>query len=150
MNIVDIVKGFMGALEAGDFDAVRRNLDNNFFFGGWTPETLDKGQFLELMQGLKAGIPDLAFHVHNLTEIESTNAVQGTMQVTGTQTRPIDLSALRIPVVQATGKSISLSSENVVFTVENNLITRMTVTPEAGGGLKGLLQQVGVESPTLP
>lgn len=150
MNIVDIVKGFMGALEAGDFDAVRRDLDNNFFFGGWTPETLDKGQFLELMQGLKAGIPDLAFHVHNLTEIESTNAVQGTMQVTGTQTRPIDLSALRIPVVQATGKSISLSSENVVFTVENNLITRMTVTPEAGGGLKGLLQQVGVESPTLP
>jgi hypothetical protein len=150
MSAIDTVNNFVTALDAGNFDVVEKSLDNNFFFGGWIPETLDKSQFLTLVRGLKAGIPNLSFNIHDLVEIRGTTTVQGTMQVTGTQTGTIDLSALRIPPVQPTGRSISLPPENVVFGVAINRITRMNVTPEPGGGLQGLLQQLGVQSPTLP
>ena len=149
MSGVGIVKSFMTALETSDFDSAAKSLDDNFFFGGWVPETLDKDQFLNLMRGLKAGIPDLKFNIHNLTLIKGTTTVQGTMQITGKQTGTIDLSALNVSSVQPTGRSISMPEENVVYVVEIDLITRMTVTPIPNGGIEGLLQQLGVKLSAL-
>ena len=149
MKVIDIVTSFMAALEGNNSDAAAAAMDNNFSFGGWLPETLEKGQFLDLIRGLKAGIPDLMFNTRNLVAIENTNAVQGTMQVTGKHTATINLSVLRIPPIPPTGRSVSLPTEPVVYVVENNLITRMNVTPTPGGGIKGLLQQLGINSSAL-
>lgn len=146
MSVMDIVIVCMTALEANELGTAARNLDDNFFFGGWTPETLDKSQFLDLMSELKAGIPDLVFNAGDFVEVENTNTVQCHMQMEGTQSDRLDLSVLRIAPVPPTGRRFSLPRENVVYVVENNLITRMTVTPIEGGSVQGLLRQLGVES----
>ncbi len=144
--LTDTVNDMLAALEADNIDAAGQKLDSNFFFGGWTPETLDKGQFLGLMHQLKMGVPDLAFNVQGLSEIENTNTAQGTMHITGTQTGTLNLSVLRIPPVQPTQRKVSMPAESVVLTVENGLITRMTITPVAGGGIQGFLHQLGASA----
>lgn len=159
MRITDSVRELMTAIEANDSNALEEKLDNNFFFGGWTPETLDKDQFLDLIRGLKAGIPDLKFNTQNLMQIEGTDTVQGSIHISGTHTDTLDLSRLRVirvPLVPPTGRSISLPTEKVVYLVGtniiagNNVISRMTVTLTPGGGLQGLLQQLGVQTSMLP
>ena len=140
----EIVKAFVSALENREFDEASDYLSDNFACTGWTPLPLYKLSFIGTMKGLKEGIPGLTFNLHNVAEI-TEQQVTGTIQVAGYQSDSFILPALGTPPIPQMGRSVSLPSEEVEFRLNAGKITRMHMQPVQGGGIQGLLEQLGIE-----
>jgi hypothetical protein len=140
----EIVTAFTAALENREFDEAGRYLSDNFACTGWTPLPLYKLSFLGTIKGLKEGIPGLVFHLHNLAET-TDQQVTGTIQVAGYQSDSFILPALGTPVIPQMARSVSLPSEEIEFRLNAGRITRIHVQPVQGGGIQGLLEQLGIE-----
>jgi hypothetical protein len=146
-NAADIVRALIGALEVNNLEVAAINLTDDFLFKGWTPEPLNKKNFLEVMSGLKAGIPDLQFNLHNLQERDTT--VKGTIQVTGYQSNSLNLPALGLPPIPQMAGKVSLPAENISGTVANGLISQINVQSGPDGGIRGILHQLGTDAPIV-
>jgi hypothetical protein len=144
---IDIVHTFTNALEANDLESAASKMANGFTFSGWTPEPLAKQNFLGVIEGLKAGIPNLKFNLRNLQEHESS--VTGTIQVTGYQSNSFVLPPLGLPPIPQMAGKISLPPENISYTVANGLIERINVQNSPEGGIRGILRQLGTDSPIV-
>ena len=145
MSTIDAVKGLMNALEANERETASNYLADQFVATGWTPKPLGKKDFLDVISGLKEGIPGLIFNLHNVDE--QGNKVHGTIQLAGYQTDAFNLPTLSLPPIPQMGRSVSLPAEDVDFTVENEQVTRMDIHHVDGGDIHGLLQQLGTDSP---
>jgi hypothetical protein len=144
---VDAIKYFVTALEDNDYDLAADYLTDDFHFSGWTPDPLDKDGFMGMIQGLKEGIPGLIFNLHNLQEL--SNRIAGIMQVVGYQTGAFNLPQLSLPPIPQRARSVSLPTEDVEFLMENEHIRQWRVQRVEGGGIKGLLHQLGVDVPMV-
>jgi len=87
------------------------------------------------------------FNLHNLSE--EGNRVTGSIQVAGYQSNAFSIPLLSLPPVPQMARSISLPVEDVVFELAGDTITRWTVHHAEGGGIKGLLHQLGFDAPII-
>lgn len=152
MSATDTVRNFINALEANETEATTKALADNFMFSGWTPQPLNKKQFLDMISEIKEGIPSLMFNLHNLNEqdsIEQGATVTGNIQVAGYQSDSFEIIVLSLPIIPQLGKSVSLPVEDVTFIVQGEQIARMMVKRAPGGGIEGLLHQLGTDSPII-
>jgi hypothetical protein len=152
MTITEMVQAFMTALEVKDSDRAASYLSDDFIFSGFTPQPLDKSQFLKVMAELKSGMPNLVFHLHDVHEVqekEQTVRVEATTQITGTQTAGFILPPLSLPPIPQLGESVSLPEEHWRYVIRDNKITRIIVDRVPGGGIGGLLHQLGVDVPII-
>lgn len=151
MNTADTssnnVKNFMTALDDNDLTSAASYLADTFVFSGWTPKPLDKDGFFNLMGGIKEGIPGLAFNLHNV--IEEGETITGNIHVTGYQSGSFIIPVLGTPPIPQTANSVSLPTEDVAYRLENNLIKMMNVTTVEGGGIVGLIKQLGIDLPIV-
>ena len=144
---IDIVKNFMIALDNNEQDQWGDYLADDFTISGWTPKSLTKSDFLNVMAGLKEGLPGLIFNLHNVQE--DGDKVLGTWQVVGYQTDSFSLPALGLPPIPQMARSVSLPTEDVTYIVENGHIVLIFVQPNSEGGIKGLLRQLGINVPII-
>src|SRR5947209_19792264 len=152
MSSVDIVKDFMIALESKDFDTVASCLSDDFVFSGWTPQPLDKDQFMTVMGGLKAGFPNLLYHFHTVKDVrdlEQEDSVKAAIQMTGTQTDGFILPPLSLPPISQMARTVSLPEEQWSYTLQDGKIVRIMVHRVPGGGIQGLLHQLGIDVPII-
>ena len=152
MSSVDIVRDFMIALESKDFDTAASYLSDDFVFSGWTPQPLDKDQFITVMEQLKAGIPNLSYHFHTVRDVQDLvqeSNVKAAIQMTGTQTDSFILPPLGLPPIPQMARSVSLPEEHWDYTLQNGKIVKITVQRVPGGGIQGLLRQLGIELPSI-
>ena len=152
MSPVDIVNDFMVALESKDFDTAASYLSDDFVFSGWTPQPLDKDQFITVMGELKAGIPNLSYHFHTVRDVQDLvqeSNVKAAIQMTGTQTDGFILPPLGLPPIPQMARSISLPEEQWSYTLQDGKIVRIMVHRVPGGGIQGLLQQLGIDVPII-
>lgn len=149
MGNSEIVRALFGAFEAGDMEAAAGYLDEGFRFNGPVPEPIGKDQWVGPQAAMRAGIPDWSF---NLSDVQTDgDVVRTAVQVTGTHTGELDLSPIGMPVVPATGRSVSNPVEHPEVTVRDGKITGVhvgDVGPE--GGVGGILKQLGVAPPPPP
>ena len=132
-------------IEAKDTAAARELLSDDMTFSGPMPEPVSGDAWLGIHDKLNAAFPDWSF---NMTSVhQHGDVVHCTAQVTGTQTGDLDLSPMGMPVVPATGKSIQLPQEELSVKVEGGKITSISGHPVPGGGVMGMLSQLGVEIP---
>src|SRR6266704_2985451 len=75
MSAVETVKDFMIALEAKEFDKAASYLSDDFIFSGWTPQPLDKAEFMTDMTELKAGLPNLSYHFQAVKDVHDLDQV---------------------------------------------------------------------------
>ncbi|GHO88974.1 nuclear transport factor 2 family protein [Dictyobacter formicarum] len=140
----DIVRGFMSALDDNDPDTAATYLADDFQFSGWTPKPLDKNGFMGMLKDIKEGIPGLSFNLHNVLE-PSENRVTGTIQVKGYQSDSFIIPILGTPPIPQTATSVSLPTEDVTYQLnDDSAIAAMAVQHVAGGGISGLLKQLGI------
>lgn len=148
MNAEEITRAIFTAIESMDMDTVGSYLTDDFTFSGPVPEPISGEQWLGLQRQMSAAFPDWSF---NLSDVQVTgNVARTTHQITGTHTGDLDLSAMGLPVVPATGKAIKLPVEHADLTVEGGKVVRLHADVPADGGVPGLLQQLGVEMPPPP
>ncbi len=145
---IEIVRNFMTALDDNLRDEYEGYLAESFMMIGWTPKPLNREGFLDVIAGLKEGIPGLIFNLHNVLEAD-LHQVTATWHVAGYQTDSFILPTLGMPPIPMTGRSISLPTEDVIYELENDLIRAIQVQPTEGGGIKGILEQLGIDVPIV-
>jgi predicted ester cyclase len=144
---VDSVRAFISALEANEQETAANFLIDDFMATGWTPQPLDKNAFLTVIGGLKSGIPGLMFNMHNIAEEGAV--INATFQIAGYQTDTFSLPPLSLPPIPQMARSISMPAEDVSFTLIDEKIKLMSVKPTRGGGISGLLHQLGFDAPII-
>jgi predicted ester cyclase len=143
MSATETVKAFSEALEARDFAKVATYLSDDFTLSGPTPQPVGKNEFIAIQSAFMNAFPDWSFNLSHMEEQgDKTNA---TVQITGTHTQTLAVPGL--PPIPATGKKVSLPEEHLVFTFKADKIANLSSDEVPGGGIAGVLQQIGV---TLP
>ena len=115
--------------------------------GGILPAAMPAMEAFRMIGGLQAGFPDIRFEPQNV----SVSGDQATVDVrlTGTNTGAV---ALPIPgmsgSIPPTGRQVSVM-DRFVITVRGDKVTSMRVDSPAGGGIPGVLEQLGVNRPGM-
>jgi hypothetical protein len=132
-------------VEQGDFDRVAGFLAEDFTLTGPVPMPLAKGEFLGLVRGLVAGIPNWRFNTHGWQETGDSVSVK--VRITGTHTGELPGLMPGMPAAAATNKSFALPEECMEFQFRGGKIARFQVDPVPNGGVPGILQQLGIAVP---
>jgi predicted ester cyclase len=145
MNGIDIVKSALSAAEAGDFARVSGMLTDDMKFAGPVPNPVGKKEFIGIQSAMVAGIPDWKFNATDYKE--AGDKVMAMFQIAGTQTKELRLPLPGMQPLPATGKHVSLPKEPVTFTIKDGKISRLESAAVPGGGVMGVLAQLGVPVP---
>ena len=145
MDVKATAEEFVNAFNSGDLDKAASYLAEDFKFSGPVPEPVGAAEYLGLSRAMRAGCPDLQYNF-KITGVEG-DTVKTTSQLTGTHTADLDLSGMGMSVIPASGMSFSNPLEHGEVTFEGGKVTSIYITPQEGGGLMGMLTQLGVEMP---
>jgi predicted ester cyclase len=145
MSAMDVVKAGLAATEAGDFNKLGSMVADDFVFAGPVPQPVGKREFMGLQMALLKAMPDWKFNARDMKE--NGDQVSMMLQVTGTQTGELQLPMPGMPTIPPTGKRVELPYEPSTFTVKNGKLARLDVESSAGGGVMGILSQLGVKMP---
>ncbi len=150
MSATDTVNTFMTALQSGDIELAADTMSDDFVMSGFAPKQLNKNQFLATYSNLLASMPNLSFNMANeLSEAENT--VQIEIEITGTHLNQLALPVLGVQPIEPTGLDVALAQTKTTYSVNSdNKVASMEMQTIVGGGLEGLLQQVGAELPLAP
>ena len=150
MSAIDTVNTYMTALQSGDIELAADTMSDDFVMSGFAPKELNKNQFLSTYSNLLASMPDLSFNMADELS-EADGVVQVEIEITGTHLNQLSLPVLGIQPIEPTGLAVTLAQTKTTYHVNSeNKVTRMEMQPVVGGGLEGLLQQVGAELPLEP
>jgi hypothetical protein len=143
---IDLARDFYRALQSGQMQWAERLLSDDFEARGLTDHVLEKARFLEIIEGLHKAMPDLSFDARDFQQLH--HGVWLATSIKGTHTRPLFLP--EIGAIEATGLFVHLPDEHPLLIMDDDAIVRMTIDPVPGGGLAGIFDQLGVESPFRP
>ncbi len=144
----ETVRDFMTALEAAQFATAKEYLADSFTFSGWTPGPLNRDDFMTVTSGLKSSMPNLSYHFHGARELEAKEQDSegiGNVQISGTQENSLNLPPLSLPPIPQMAHTVSLPPTHWYFTLQNNLIARITVEHVQDGDIHALLNQLGTD-----
>lgn len=145
MQPVQVVKAFMAAMEAQDFDQAASYLADGFTFAGSLRQGENKEGFIALNKAVRAAIPDYSY---NLSDVRSAGETVGaTIRVTGTHTGDLCLPRPDVPVIPATGRPVALPQEQQLYHIHDGKIHLLRIDEVPNGGLAGLLEQIGFVLP---
>ena len=150
MSAIETVKTLITALQSGDMETAANVMADDFLLRGWDTQPLDKGQFLTMQSRLLAAIPDYTYNLSDVQEGEQGNEVTAFISITGTHTQTLDLPLQDFVPIAPTGIAFVLPQVRTHYKLANNKVREMTIEEVPGGGLRGLLQQVGGEVPVYP
>ena len=145
MDVQELTTTFQAALEAGDFETAASYMADDFVFSGATRDPIGGQEWLGMSMALKAGFPDLSYNF--VIESIDGNVVTSSAQLTGTHNGDLDLSAMGMGVIPATGIAVSNPRESNEAIVEDGKVKSLHVHSSPESGLMGLLSQLGVEPP---
>ncbi len=147
MTTSELVRALLTAVEAQRWDEARGYLTDDFTFGdGAMPEPLGRDAWLTVHKAFVAAMPDFSFNARPFHD--ENGAAVGQVQLTGTQTRELKLPVPGIPAIPPTGKRLSLPAETITATTRGDQISAFIVSGVEGGGLQGVLSQLGASIPT--
>lgn len=146
MTHIQIVKDSFSAIEAGDFATLEKLLHKDYQLSGPVPNPVGRKDLVTMLKSLKGGLPDFAFNLSDLKETKGQ--VSGILHVTGTHSQTLDLSFMGAPPQPPTGKMVKMPDEPFTADFIGDRLSKLNVEPVEGGGMPGLLNQVGVSIET--
>ena len=141
-----IVEEIFAGMERNDFTKAESYASKDLKVTGVAPVPLGANEFFGTMKALVTGIPNWKFNYK--IGSESKNIVETKLRITGTHTREIPSPLPGVKNVAPTNKTVRMPEERVTFTFNNNKLVNINVEKVEGGGVPGLLKQLGVEIPT--
>jgi predicted ester cyclase len=145
MKPTDILREHWKAIEEKNFDKARTFLSEDFTFSGPVPNPIGTKDYIDVHRSLLQGIPDWRFNANIVGEQQDKVAAK--VRVTGTHTANLSLPFLGdTGTIRPTGKKLALPEEKVEVVIKGDKISRMTVEHVSGGGVPGLLNQMGVSA----
>jgi predicted ester cyclase len=148
MNAKEIVQKHLRAVEAGNWDEADSYIGEDYTLSGIVPfpvslfVRITKKDALRMHKPRKRAMPDFRFNETILEE--SPERVKIQVDLSGTQTGVIDYTGVLrgIPVVQPTGKKVSLLPEFFTYFVRDDKIVKTIGEIPRGAGVQGLVRAV--------
>ena len=145
MSNIDLVKSVFAAFESGDVRKAETLLSDDMVLAGPVPKPVSKHEFVGLQSSLVAAIPDWKFNAGEYKEQGDKVLVK--VHISGTHSKPLTLPPMGVQSLPPTTKHVQLPYENLTVTVTNGKVTRIDAERVEGGGVQGLLAQLGVKMP---
>lgn len=143
MSNLETAKKAANLLESRELQGLQALLADDFRAKGATLE-LTKQQILGYLQIFFTAFPDLRFNFTDFEEKEGL--IYCTSQETGTHTGVLDLNPFGMPVLlPPTGKSFKLPKSVFAFHVVGDKVMYLNEEAVKGGGMAGILEQLGVK-----
>ncbi len=144
----EIVQQHLRAVEAGDWNTADAAIADNYILSGIVPfpvslfVKIGKKDALRMHKPRKHALPDFKFNETILEEAE--DHVKFQVNLSGTHTGVIDYTGILrgVPVVQPTGKKVSLPSEFFTYYVKDGLIVKTVGLIPKNAGVKALVRAV--------
>ena len=145
MSNLEVAKRVADLLDSRDVKGLQALLADDFRAKGATLE-LTKQQALGYLQIFFTAFPD---HSFGWTDFEEKgDLVYCSGQETGTHKGVLDLNPFGMPVsLPPTGKTFKLPESVFTFRVAGDKVTYYSEETVKGGGLAGILEQLGVKLP---
>jgi hypothetical protein len=145
MSNLEVAKRFANLLESRDVKGLQVLLADDFRAKGGTLE-LTKQQVLGGLQILFTAFPDHSFGFADFEE--KGDLIYCTGHETGTHKGVLDLNPFGMPIsLPSTGKSFKLPKSIFTFRAANDKLIYFSEEAAEGGGLAGILAQLGVKLP---
>jgi len=141
MNGAEIVKKALAEIEKGAIDASTYSEDMTF--SGPVPKPIKRDEFITLIKNLVGACPDWNFHARDFTVLGDT--VKVTVGITGTQTRTLPGLLPGMEALPPTNKCFMLPEEHLSIKVCRDKICELVADVVPGGGVLGMLMQLGVK-----
>jgi len=142
MSKMETAKKFASLLDSRDWGDLRDLIADNFTARGPTL-ALNKEQMVSYLQILITAFPDMEFGLTDFEEKDGLMVSKGRER--GTHTGMLDLRPLGIDVsLPATGKKFELPETVFLLGVADGKVIYYGEEDVEGGGLTGLLAQLGV------
>ena len=145
MDAEKLVRETLAAMEAGNTAKGGDNMTDDFKFSGPMPQPIGKADFLALQGALIKALPDWKFNAKSF-KVEG-NKVTFTVKITGTHTATLNPIMPGMSPVPATGKKVALPEEPATMTIRGDKLASFEAAQVPGGGVPGLLAQIGVQMP---
>ncbi len=147
MNQREIVQALLDSVQRGDFEKAKSFLSNDYQFSGPVPEPINGETWLGIHKNLKKAFPNLDYHFH-VDGVEG-DVTKLSAELKGTHTSVLDLSPVGLGVTPATNKSFAIPREHGKVTCKGDKVVSWVVDRIEGGGLMGILDQLGIAVPTM-
>jgi hypothetical protein len=145
MENTKIVEEFFEAIEKNDFTRAESLVSQDFKVTGVGPEPLGVKEFLGAHRAFGQGMPDFRFNYK--IGSESKNIVEARVKLSGTHTKDMPGPIPGVKTIPPTNRAVRMPEEKVRFTLKDNKIVSLNLEKVPGGGLPGVLKQLGVELP---
>ena len=115
--------------------------------GGVLPQPMPAMEAFNLIGAMRSAFPDLKFEVDQVTV--NGNEATVNLRLSGTNTGPLSMPLPGMSgSIPPTGKKVS-APDTFIVTVQGDKVSHMRVESPAGGGLPGVLAQMGVQMPGM-
>jgi hypothetical protein len=150
MNPREIVQALLDSVQRGDFEKAKFLVSNDCQFSGPVPELIKREAWMGINKNLKKAFPNLDYHFH-LDRVDGLdgNVVTISAELKGTHSGALDLSPVGLGVTPATNKSFATPREHGKVTIKGDKVASWVVDRIEGGGLMGILGQLGIAVPTM-
>ena len=147
MNQREIVQALLDSVQRGDFEKAKTLLSNDFQFSGPVPEPINRETWMGINKNLKKAFPNLDYHFH--VDGVDGDVIKISAELKGTHSGVLDLSPVGLGVIPATNKSFATPREHGKVTIKGDKVVSWVVDRIEGGGLMGILGQLGIAVPTM-
>ena len=141
VSSIDLVKGWMSAYESGNLVYIREHTTEDFTVSGAAPQPISRNDFIELLPHLIRALPDWRFNASNYKQV--SDRITCSVRISGIHSGVLDLPMMNIHGYQPTGKRVRLPLEQNTYVVRDGKVARLEVEKVEGGGIPGLLTQIG-------
>jgi SnoaL-like polyketide cyclase len=143
MSIYKVSQKFKAIYENLDFDKLEELFSEDFIsHGTHMPAPMSQAQFVGFLKILYGACPNMNFKVR-VTEI-SEHSFKMAWQLSGTHRGIFKLSGIGMPDFEPTNRSFSLPEDVYSVTVDGDKISKIFIDPVEGGGIQGVLAQLGL------
>ena len=147
MNQREIVQTLLDSVQRGDFQKAKSLLSNDYQFSGPVPEPINAETWMEINKSLKKAFPDLDYRFH--VDSVDGDVAKISAELKGTHSGVLDLSPVGLGVTPATNKTFATPREHGKVTFKGDKVVSWIVDKIEGGGLMGILTQLGIAVPTM-
>lgn len=150
MNPREIAQALLDSVQRGDFEKAKFLVSNDCQFSGLVPDFIRREAWIGINKNLKKAFPNLDYHFH-MDGLEGLDGhvVKISAEIKGTHSGDLDLRSVGLGVTPATNKSFATPHEHCRVTIKGGKVASWVAEPIEGGGLIGILGQLGLAVPAM-
>ncbi|MCC7548261.1 MAG: nuclear transport factor 2 family protein [Burkholderiales bacterium] len=144
-QVPEALRRYIEGLQKHDVDQIATTVSDDLAFVAAT-RTLDKPTFLAMLRALYTGFPDWRYD-HPGVELHEGGIYAVKWRQEGAHLGTWNLAGME--PIAPTGRQVRIAAHYFFYTLRNGLIVTIRPDPVPGGAPRGILEQIGMDTPPL-